>query len=286
MNKTIISIVLGTYNRKPFLKRAINSIRANGIPVPYEIIVIDGGSTDGTLPWLINQKDIIVILQHNRSEWKGKPIERQSWGHFMNLGFKCAQGKFIAMISDDCLLVPGAIMNAYNLFEEKLKENKKIGAMAFYWRNWPEQRSFWVGLTLGGKMFVNHGLYLTKALRDVGYIDEDTFMFYHADGDVCLKMWQSGYECIDSPYSYVEHYSDANTPIRLTNIEVQRSDWEHYLSKWDGIFYDREKHNVGDWITKDFKDPNYTYKKFGKIVCLKSIIRMRWHQLLLLLSQK
>ena len=46
--KPIISIVLGTYNRKNFLKETIKSIRNNNINVPYEIIVIDGGSSDGS----------------------------------------------------------------------------------------------------------------------------------------------------------------------------------------------------------------------------------------------
>ncbi|UCF03833.1 MAG: glycosyltransferase, partial [Deltaproteobacteria bacterium] len=64
--KTEVSVVLGSYNRKRFLKAAIQSIRNNEILVPYEIIVVDGGSTDGSLSWLSKQKDIITILQHNR----------------------------------------------------------------------------------------------------------------------------------------------------------------------------------------------------------------------------
>ena len=98
--KTQVSVVLGSYNRKRFLKAAIQSIRNNGISVPYEIIVVDGGSTDGSLRWLIKQKDIINIVQHNRGSTKGQPVERRSWGYFMNLGFKCAQGKFIVILKN------------------------------------------------------------------------------------------------------------------------------------------------------------------------------------------
>jgi glycosyltransferase involved in cell wall biosynthesis len=102
-NDIQISIVLGSYNRRKFLEGAIHSVRKNGIKVPYEIIVVDGGSTDGTLRWLNKQKDIITIVQHNRGSFRGKPVERRSWGYFMNLGFKCARGRFIVMISDDTL---------------------------------------------------------------------------------------------------------------------------------------------------------------------------------------
>lgn len=264
MKNPVVSIVLGTYNRLHFLKLTLDSIRDELKNLPHEIIVIDGGSSDGTLKWLVEQKDVIAIVQHNRGEWQGKKIERRSWGYFMNLGFKCAQGKYVCMLSDDCLVVPGAIINGVNLFEEELCKGNKIGAVAFYWRNWPEQEKYWVGLTLGGKIFVNHGMYLKKALEEVDYIDEETYLFYHADGDLCLKIWQKGYACIDSPDSYIEHYSHANTRVRKSNLQNQKADWNNYLNKWKNIFYDESKNNIGSWIEKEFKDTCLTSAKFGK----------------------
>ena len=66
MPKPIISIVIGTYNRLNFLKLFLDSLREEMKDFLYETIIIDGSSTDGTLPWLIEQKDVILILQHNR----------------------------------------------------------------------------------------------------------------------------------------------------------------------------------------------------------------------------
>lgn len=258
----MISVVLGTYNRKHFLKLTIKSIRHELHNIRHEIIVVDGGSTDGTLNWLCKQKDILTIIQHNRGIWKGNKIQTKSWGYFMNLGFKSSSMKYICMLSDDCLIVPGAIVNAINKFENELNNYRKIGAIAFYWRNWPDQNKYWVGLTLGKKMFVNHGIYLKKALEDVDYIDENNFKFYHADGDLCLKLWQHGYECIESEDSYIEHYTHANKKVRGSNNLKQSKDWENYLNKWNGIYYFPENDWTGGWLEKEFIDKNKTYKKF------------------------
>lgn len=266
MNKNLqVSVVLGSYNRLNFIKLTIDSIRKEVQNLSHEIIVVDGGSDDGTLQWLFEQKDIITILQHNRGQWMGKEIERRSWGYFMNLAFKCAQGKYVCMLSDDCLVVPGAIVNGINLFERNLEDGRKVGAIAFYWRDWSVQNKYHVGCTLGKKMYVNHGLYLNQALKDVGYIDEDSFFFYNGDGDLCLKMWQVGYECIDSPESFIEHYPHASVAVRKTNYQKYNHDLKNYLNKWENIFYDKKLNNLGMIIEKEFEDKFKTGDKFKNI---------------------
>src|SRR5690606_25149333 len=123
----LVSIVFGSYNRRPYLEAALASIRAHDSGGPIEIIAVDGGSTDGALEYLVAQRDVITIVQHNRGEWLGKPVPRRSWGYFMNLAFKAAQGKYICMISDDCLLVPGAIREGIAAIESAVDAGERVG---------------------------------------------------------------------------------------------------------------------------------------------------------------
>ncbi len=265
MNKSLISVVLGSYNRYEFLKLTIDSVRKELVGFNYEIIVVDGGSTDGALQWLLEQKDIITIVQHNRGEWLGKKIERKSWGYFMNLAFRASNGKYVCMISDDCLIVSGAIKNGINLFEKKLKNDEKIGAVAFYWRDSFLQDKYHVGYTLSDNMYVNHGIYLKEALEKVDFIDDENFFFYNGDADLCLKMLSSGYKTIVSSNSYVEHFPHANLSVRISNYENQQTDNVNFFKKWEGVYYDKDKHNIGKIEFKKFKDSSNTigmYQKF------------------------
>lgn len=59
-----ISAIVVTYNRLSLLKECIYSLRAQTIKLD-EILVINNSSTDGTLEWLNEQKDLTVITQTN-----------------------------------------------------------------------------------------------------------------------------------------------------------------------------------------------------------------------------
>lgn len=58
-----VGVVLGTYQRLPLLQRCVASLRRSVGDLSYELVIVDGGSTDGTQAWLREQPDVVLIEQ-------------------------------------------------------------------------------------------------------------------------------------------------------------------------------------------------------------------------------
>ena len=211
----------------------------------------------------------MLILQHNRGKWNGRELVCRSWGYFINLGFKAAQGKYICMLSDDVILIPGAILNSFDQFEKGMKAAQKIGAIAFYWREIPpiKGNKYWVGL-INGKVFINHGMFLRSAVEEVGYIDENNYQFYFADGDLCFKLCNEGYYCLPADNSFAEHFSHAGTSVRKENYSFADTDKEQFEKRWGIIDYSSFPLNM----EREYIDRTKTHKKYYRLSPIKTFL--------------
>ena len=268
-DRSRLSVVLGTLDRLHLLQPAIESVRAQHVGAALEIVVIDGGSVDGTLPWLTQQKDVIAIVQHNRGEWRGRPLPKRSWGFFMNLAFRATSSEIVCMISDDCLLLPGTLQAGLHRLAELEAAGERVGGLAFPFRNWPDDRRFFVGKTLGGRMMVNHGLFVRAALADAGWIDEEAYRFYKADSDLCLKMWDRGWTIHDVPNAHVEHFVDPGEDLRTQNNATMAADRNVYTSRWKEL----AKAKLPSRLEYDWQDPDGTAERvFGPIRATSAVV--------------
>ena len=114
----------------------------------------------------------------------------------MNIGFKYAHSDFIVMVSDDLILAKGCLQNGYDELKNRIERGEKIGAAAFYFKEFPRHDYFRVGILPNDFITLNHGFYYKKALKDVGFMDEINYNFYCADGDIIMKLNFAGWKTI------------------------------------------------------------------------------------------
>ena len=101
-----ISVIIPTFNRKVTLKRAIQSVVMQSYN-PYEIIVIDDGSDDGTKEWLKdNFPNVKYIYQMNSGVSSAR-----------NKGIKFARGDWIALLDSDDEWLPSKLKDQANEIE-------------------------------------------------------------------------------------------------------------------------------------------------------------------------
>lgn len=103
-----ISIITPSYNSEYYITDAIESVLIQNYS-NFEHIIIDGGSTDGTLNILKHHKHLI---------WISEPDEGQS--DALNKGFKMASGDIIGWLNSDDIYIQGTL----NKVVEYLKDPK------------------------------------------------------------------------------------------------------------------------------------------------------------------
>jgi glycosyltransferase involved in cell wall biosynthesis len=94
----LVSIVTPSYNQGRFLKRTIDSVLMQSYP-NIQYIVIDGGSSDGSVEILQSYRD--------RFYWISEPDRGQT--NAINKGFARAKGEILAYLNSDDILAPRAI---------------------------------------------------------------------------------------------------------------------------------------------------------------------------------
>lgn len=225
----MLSIVTVSWNNKELTQKCIESIRKH--TEDYELIVVDNNSTDGTVEYLKEQKDIKVIFNKDNAGWiKG-----------VNQGFEKAKGDYLCMMNNDIEVTPA--------WWVKLKAHfhKGVGAVSP-----TAERTSGAHDPKFNKVrpvhdevswLVGFCIVIKREIYDkIGGLDE-CFGWGHSDDiDYCYRIAQLGYRRIIGRDCHVIHHGSQSIAKRFTEDEYKAD-----LDKKTKILFDK-------WGTKEMQE--------------------------------
>lgn len=201
MSEFEISVIIPTYNGINLLTRTLKGLeKQNSDSPPFEVIVVDDGSTDGTADFLDSYKGNlnlkIIRLPRNR----GRSTAR-------NAAINVASSKRILLLDAD--MDSPADLIAYHVSAHNGQNHAIIGSVKFerrirlrgysrYWEGRGAQRSKQKGETSARYFLSGHSSLPTELARQIGGFDED-IAFYGEDIDFGLRISAAGAKVIYDP---------------------------------------------------------------------------------------
>jgi len=190
-----LAVALGTRNRLARLQDCLQSL-VGKIGVAHEIVVIDAGSTDGTLEYLRNLPGICLVID---GELFGQ-------AHSLNQVFRTVTAKYACWLSDDNVVMNGMLDLAVSILERRpdigmvaLKIKDVLGRSA--------TKQYMGAFKRTGVLNCNHGIIRTDVLRQVGYLDERNHG-YGFDPDLTMKVLLAGHKVAHTKAVAIHHYND------------------------------------------------------------------------------
>lgn len=232
-----LSVVSGTWNRLSLLQEMVESVRVSAGSLPLEIIIVDGGSTDGTLKWCRKQPDIRLI-EHGELRGAIKAY---------NDGLFAAQGEYVVVMNDDARLIGNTLVTA----AKYLDEHSDVGQAAF--KNVinnpdPARPRAAYGQAFG--YLYGQCCMTRKWLGDLAGWWGDDYYTYAGDTQLGLRVWELGYKVIavDGCAVMDRVYSDELREVNNDGIK-EKTDSRLFFTLWK----DRMP-SVSEWRSATLSD--------------------------------
>ncbi|NRT90799.1 glycosyltransferase [Clostridium beijerinckii] len=228
MNKKV-SIVICTYNRAAFLNRTLKSLSKLAYE-DFEVIVINGPSTDYTIDILEKYKNSIKIANNDKANLS---ISR-------NMGIALSSADIVAFIDDDAIPDKYWLNDIVSLYTDETVggvggkvygpgdnhfqfENGYVDIWGYadgrnYGPDYNDPNGNKFNMMLG-----TNATFLRKALIEIGGFDE-YYDYYHDESDTCVRIIQAGYKIFNHERAYI-HHEYAKSYIRESTFDGCRLNW-------------------------------------------------------------
>ena len=248
-----VAIIIVNWNGRHLLAKCIESIIKHPPSAPYEIVIVDNASTDGSVEWLRAAQSKGLLKETTLRLIEN--AENVGFGRANNIAFSQTDARMLFLLNSDTEVREGAI----DRLVETLKSNEKAGGCGpkllntdgglqpSVYRNPP---TVWEILVTGLRLYyllprpiraelllgpywdhsrrratrMLHGaaiLLRREVIDKVGGFDEE-FHFYGEDIELCLRIVNSGWELIFEPDAQVVHHDGESALLRWGSEERHR----------------------------------------------------------------
>jgi glycosyltransferase involved in cell wall biosynthesis len=167
-----VSVIIPTLNRRELITRALDSVVSQTYPI-HEIIIVDNGSTDNTIPMLSENYPFVKILKEKRL---GVSSAR-------NAGIHAAKGDWLALLDSDDAWHTTKIERQLDCYSSIGKDYRLIHTSEIWYKNGKLLNQKKTHKKLGGNIFSecvrlccispSSSLIRRDIFSDVGYFDEE-----------------------------------------------------------------------------------------------------------------
>jgi GT2 family glycosyltransferase len=212
----LVSLIVLNWNGKALLEECLKSLLKTNYD-NLETIVVDNGSTDGSVEMVGNFPNVRLIANKTNLGYAG--------GN--NAGFKAANGKYVITVNNDIIVDPAWLVDPIRFLEN----DETIGVISCRQMNYFNKNtidhlyscptSYLLPERMGhGKQYQElpqfssagfvlgasgaSAMYRKKMLDEIGVLEE-SFFIYQEEIDLQMRAFLNGWKCLYVPSSVVYH---------------------------------------------------------------------------------
>jgi hypothetical protein len=228
----LLTIIIVTYNSGDIFQECLASIEGGLGTTPYELIIVDNLSTDGSAEVALKMMPQATVLVN---------LENRGFASANNIGLAQAQGEYLLLLNPDVICEPGALTRLIDLMNAE-SDIGVVGARAFgsdgkialtaygdftpvsvLWnylgikhifpdRVWgtyfhacrTSQVPFEVAWVTGSCFLIRRDVY-----KQIGGLDDQLFLFAE-EPDYCDRARRKGWKIMMEPRAVIHHHESTS----------------------------------------------------------------------------
>lgn len=247
VKRPLVSIVIPARDQLPLTQGCVESIRAF-TPGPFEVILVDNGSADGTADWAAATPDV----RHIRND------ENRGFAAACNQGMAAAKGDYVVLLNNDTIVTPGWLdalvvpmvadpaigvtgprsnwVSGHQMVAEAAGYGLDLKAMLKFAEDWAlrhRETGYYASRLVGFCIALRRDL-----IEKIGGLDERFGVGFFEDDDYGIRALLAGFKLWVSNDAFVHHFG--NQSFRASKVDtdaVMTQNARKFEEKW-GIHID------------------------------------------------